>query len=237
MLTIAAENKGYEPEFGIFEIGSVIAGLKENKLADERKKLGILLYGRKKDEESLFFKAKAITEAIAQTTKNISFDYLNLEKPNYPWQHPYNCFEIKYGNTLVGEFAVVHPSICEKIDKKCSAVAIEIDIAALSEIEKEPLHFDEPSKYPGIEVDLSFMVCSSTPYAAFVKVIKDYGCEFLNSCSFVEAYQDNSWHNQKSVTLRLTFGSKEKTLTSDAVQGYVNKIIELMHSIGAEIRK
>lgn len=236
LLTIAADNRGYAPSFGIFEVGSVFPRLRKDGKADERKTLGVVLCGRKKEEAELFYRAKSILGAVARVLKNAAFSYAEEKEPA-AWQHPYNAFTVQCAGNAAGTLAVVHPAVTEKIDKKCAMVALELDIGALCEMEARPLKFDEPSKYPGVEVDLSFMVPDNTPYAAFEKMIRESGCEHLTDYTFVTSYREEAWKDRQSVTLRFTFGSKERTLTGEEVQENVARLIGQMHGIGAELRK
>lgn len=236
LLCFAADNRGYAPSFGLFEIGSIFPRLRADGTADERKTLGLVLCGRKKEEPALFYRAKSILGAIARVIKNDAFAFAAESSPA-AWQHPYNAFAVLCAGKPAGTLAVVHPAVTEKIDRKCAMVALELDIGALSEMDGRPLVFEEPSKYPGVEVDLSFMVPDGTPYAAFEKTIRESGCRNLGGFDFVTSYRDPAWKGLQSVTLRFTFGSKERTLTGEEVQENVARLIERMRGIGAELRK
>ena len=94
MLAFVGENKSFAPDFGIFEIGRVCEGLKEDGLCNERKKLGIALYSRTRSEKELYLELVEILTTLGRDIKRASFTFQNVE-PCHGWQHPRNtavCF-------------------------------------------------------------------------------------------------------------------------------------------------
>ena len=235
LLCSAARNKGYDSAFTVFEIGSVIAGLKADGLGDEQKHLGAVLWGRKKDEEALLMQAKALTERIAHELLGTAFSYENAAQVK-EWQHPYHAFTISAGDSQVGTLAVVHPAVCGKVDKKAAAIALELNLDALCRIEKTMPQFAEPSRFPSIVNDISFMVSSNTRFADFERVIAAHPCAYLTGYELVGIYQDASWQEQQSVTIRFVFCSNERTLESDEVQQAAAMYMEAMKEIGAVVK-
>ncbi len=236
LLCIALKNRGYAPEYGIFEIGSVVRGLKADGLADEHKVLGFLLCGRKNDEEKLFFKAREIVETLGKTLRNVGFTFAKKAEPR-EWQHPYNAFEFFCAGEKIGELSVVHPTVAGKVEKKSTAIAVELDMQAFCDIPAEPVGFAEPSKYPEMVNDITFIVPAELPYAAFDEKIRAFGCEHLTDWSLAGIYRDPAKKDQKSVTIRFTFCSEERTLTGEEVAGYCDGLMKAMETIGATVNK
>ena len=235
LLCVAARNKGYQPEFTVFEIGSVVRGLKEDGLADERKCLGILLWGRRSSESELVFRARRIVETLGEVLRNTAFSYQRKDADK-PWQHPYNTFEVSWQGQSLGEIAVVHPSVSGRIDKKGTAVAIELDMGSLCAVKTAALSFEEPSRYPEIVNDISFQVTEETAYEEFARRIDEMNCPVLTGYSLVAIYRDPEKKGTKSVTIRFVFCSRERTLSGEEVQACTEAIIEKMKEIGAEVK-
>ena len=213
----------------------MVRGLKEDGLADERKKLGVALWGRKADERQLFVQARRIVESIAQLLRNTSFTFEHQEAPR-PWEHPYNAFIIKADDHVLGDLAVVHPSVSGRIDKKGTAVAIEIDMEELCAVAPGELSYDEPSRYPAIVNDVSFQVAEEVPFSDFERRIAETACPVLAAYSLVDIYRDAARPGQKSVTVRFVFGSKERTLSGEEVQSWTEAFIEKMKEISAQVK-
>ena len=91
---------------------------------------------------------------------------------------------------------------------------------SLSSVTDMGIHYVEPSRFPEIEVDLSF-VCDT--FAPIAQAIKDAGCDWIRDVEVVDTYRDTSG---KSITTRLTFAHPERTLTRDEVTAVADPTIE-----------
>ena len=126
---------------------------------------------------------------------------------------------------------LVHPTILKKIDKKANVVFAEIDVRAFSAIKANDIKYDEPSKFPGIEIDLSFV---TDKFAPIGEAVKAADCALIKDIQVVDTYEDE---NGKSITVRLFFVHPEKTLTRDEVMNIVNSIIDSLEAKGIALKK
>ena len=149
-------NTSYSSEFGLFETGRVVLGLDENNLCVEKKKLCITLFSKIKDTETLFFELRNVLCVLADDIKHTQLAFKSVEA-QHSYQHIKNNFEVVAGDVVLGQIGVVHPSVCKKIDKKASIVYAEIDISDFANIINNSISYEETSKFPGIEIDLTFM--------------------------------------------------------------------------------
>ena len=131
----------------------------------------------------------------------------------------------------IGVIGMVHPTVLGKIDKKANVVFAEIDVAVFSGIKANDIKYDEPSKFPGIEIDLSFVTDKFAPVG---EAVKNANCELIKDIQVVDTYEDE---NGKSITVRLFFVHPEKTLTRDEVMNVVNSIIDSLSAKGIELKK
>ena len=236
LLCTVEKNRSYAPEFSIFEIGSVVAGIDKEGLAKEERRLSVVFYGRRTEEEALLMKAKGFVEGIASAFYNEKFSYYSMTEAPKPWMHPYNAFQISFGQTLLGLMGIVHPQVTDKIDKKASIIAVELNVDELSKIAKMLPQYREPSKFPSVTADLSYLIASEVPYSAFQSMVETLALPFLESYELVGIYQDPAWKKQKSVTIRFVFCSQERTLESEEVQALVNRLIEAGEKMGAQVK-
>ena len=110
--------------------------------------------------------------------------------------------------------------VSKKIDKKANIVYAEIDVAEFAKIKIASISYAEPSKFPEIEIDLSFVSDSFAPIKA---AIDNANCELIKSVSVTDIYTDDSG---KSITTKLVFSDNTRTLTKEEVSLVVDKIIE-----------
>ena len=236
LLCVALKNKGYSSSYSIFEIGSVVPAIGEDNLAKEEKHLGAVLYGRKADEGSMVAKAKAICESIAQEIKGVKFTYRPAEAAEVKeWAHPYNSFVVSLAGAPVGLIAVVHPTVASKIEKKAAAVAVELNMDQIYPLVKVLPQFREPSRFPSITSDVTFIVDAETAYSEFERVIGSIQNEHLASTDLDGIYVDQALTGKKSVTIRFTFTSNDRTLEMNEVLAYVAAYREAMKEIGAVV--
>ena len=101
LLSFVNENKPFAPDFGLFEIGRVCEGVKEDGLCNERKKLGIALYSRTRSEKELYMELLEIFTALGRDIKRADFTFKNGE-PRHGWQHPRNTAFVSYQGQELG---------------------------------------------------------------------------------------------------------------------------------------
>ncbi len=232
LLSFANENKNYGQNFGLFEIARVVEGMKENGECNERKKLGVVLYSRNESEKDLYFKLRDIIFTIVNKVKHVipSFD---ICENVFSFQHPKNTVKISANNKSLGYMNTLHPTVNANIDKKAVIVTAEIDMQILADIATQTISYKEPSKFPGIEIDLSLNVANNTKYSELEYAWSDV-TELLQKVSFIDSYDSGE---QKSMTLRFLFSSKEKTLSKSEVQVHVDKILENLSQKGIGLRE
>lgn len=211
-------NIGYDNELAVFEIGRIINGLNAEGLCDERKKLCITLYSKVRETEELYFELRDILAVIADDIKHESLSFAKKEAA-HTYQHPKNLNAIYCGEKEIGEIGVINSAVAKKLDKKASIVYAEVDVSDFASIENAGILYQEPSKFPEIEIDLSFI---SDTFAPIASAIANVSCPLIKDVSVVDTYADD---NGKSITARLIFAHPEKTLTKDEVLEVVNGIV------------
>ena len=210
-------NVGFEPDFAVFEIGRVLEGFKADGLCDEHKKLCITLYSKTKDLETIYFELRDILAVIADDLKHEALSF-NKKEATHSYQHPKNLNEIILGGKVIGEIGIANSAVAKKIDKKANIVYAEIDMSAFAATENASIKYKENSKFPEIEIDLSFI---TNTYAPIAKAIENASCSLIKDVSVVDTYQDESG---KSITIRLIFSHPERTLTKEEVIDIVKGI-------------
>ncbi len=222
-------NTGYATDFGIFEVGRVVEGLKEDGLCDEHKKLCITLFSKTKSLEKLYFELRDMLAETIEDVRHKALTYKKLEA-THSYQHPKNLNALVLDGVQIGEIGVAHPLVSKKIDKKAAIVFAEIDVEALADIAQENISYVEPSKYPSIEVDLSFI---AEKFAEINDTIKETADSILKKVGVTDVYDDG---NSKSITVRLLFGEDDRTLTHDEVQKVVDDITAKLKEKGINLK-
>lgn len=212
-------NTAFAPSFGIFEIGRTVDGLDENGMCREYKKLAITLFSKTDSTETLYLSLRDMLAVLAADIKHKPLTFAAAQV-SHDYQHPRNLNTVLCDGVALGELGVVHPTVAKKIDKKAAIVYAEIDVRAFSEIADAGIVYREPSRFPGMEVDLSFV---SETYAPIGAAIEAANCPWIQDVDVVDTYRDESG---KSITVRLVFSDDQRTLKREEVMEVADQIIE-----------
>ena len=222
-------NVGFDADFSVFEIGRVLEGFREDGLCDEHKKLCITLYSKTKELESLYFELRDILSVIADDLKHEKLSFAKKEA-THSYQHIKNLNAISMGGKEIGEIGIVNSAIAKKIDKKANIVYAEIDMATFASVKNASIAYRENSRFPEIEIDLSFI---TETYAPIAKAIENASCALIKDVSVVDTYVDESG---KSITVRLIFSHPERTLTKEEVIDIVKGIVAELGAEGINLK-
>lgn len=215
-------NRNYKTEFGIFEVGRVVTGTRENGEADEHRHLAVCIYTKDRTEKDIYMEAVGLIDSIARELKHKKAAYSKI-KPIHAWQHPKNTAQISIDDVNIGVMNTLIPSVRTRIARNASVVCIELDMDKLLSVEPAELEFVEPSIYPAVDYDLSLIIPEGTRYENIESVWEDMHIEELISTSVIDIYDAGP---VRSITLRFSFRSPDRTLTGEEVQSHMDAIVK-----------
>ena len=218
-------NVGYANQFGIFEIGRVVNGVKADGLCDEHKKLTVTLYSRTEDLQTLYFRLRDLLAVCVDEICHRALTFQKLEA-KCSYQHPKNLNAVICDGVTLGEMGIVHPGVSKKIDKKASIVYAELDMAAIALLTDAGIHYEEASKYPGMEIDLTFR---TGMYAPIKAAIEAAACPLIQKVKVVDLYKGE---DGAAISVRVFFGCKDRTLTREEVTAVTDGIIASLQTQG-----
>lgn len=225
-------NTSFALRFGIFEIGRVVTGLDENNNCIEKKKLAITLFSKIAPVSVLFYKLRDILEIMSDDIKHKPLTF-EAKQAKYPYQHPVNLNRVFCDGVEIGEIGIVYPTVQKKIDKKASIVYAEINVEAFANIENASIQYIEPSRFPEMEIDLSFI---SKTFAPISIAIAEAKSPLVKNVYVTDIYEDEN-DGSKSITTRIVFAHPERTLTKEEVTEVTDKIIATLKDKGIELKK
>ncbi len=232
MLTFLYENKGFSDSYGIFEIGRVIKGLRENGECDERRTLSFALYSKTASEKETYLKAVSMIRTLCREIKHAEPSFAKIT-PEHNYQHPKNTASVSVGDTRVGVLCTLHPTNLDKLDKTAAVVVCEIDLDTFYGAAVAPVRYTEPSRFPGIDIDLSMVMTEGVRFGDAATAWEKVNCPLLTAATVTDIYEGE---NFKSVTVRLTFSSDERTLSMDEIQPVVDTVITNLAEVGINLR-
>lgn len=225
-------NTSFALRFGIFEIGRVVTDLDENNNCIEKKKLAITLFSKIAPVSVLFYKLRDILEIMSDDIKHKPLTF-EAKQAEYPYQHPVNLNRVFCDGVEIGEIGIVYPTVQKKIDKKASIVYAEIDVDAFANIENASIQYIEPSRFPEMEIDLSFI---SKTFAPISIAIAEAKSPLVKNVYVTDIYEDEN-DGSKSITTRIVFAHPERTLTKEEVTEVTDKIIATLKEKGIDLKQ
>lgn len=233
LLTVAYENKSFAPYFGIFECGRVVDGYKENGYCDERRRLGIVLFDKSGNEKELYFKTLNMIKFIFRDIKHFDADLSKLSAVNHAYCHPKNTAGVYAQGKKIGEIFTLHPMNRQKMDKNAAIVCCEIDLDDFFAIKVRDAQYTDPSKFPTIDYDLS-LVIGDKKYADIKSSWEEKNIAELTGAKVIDMFDDGK---VKSMAVRLSFSSQERTLSMEEIQGHIDGILATLGTMGVALKQ
>lgn len=232
LLPFVYSNRSFKDTFTIFEIGRVIEGVNDKNEANEKRHLGIVLYSKEMSEKALYLKAVDMVNTLVDELKHAKVTYTKCET-SHAWQHPKNTTSITVGEKKIGVMNTIHPSTLKKIAKNCFVVCVEIDMDAFDAVKFNDLSFNEPSKFPTVDYDLSLVIPEGLRFDEMSGCWLSKKIPELKNVKVIDIYDSI---DTKSITLRFSFGLDDRTLTGEEVQSRVDKILANLNEKGVVLR-
>lgn len=192
---------------------------------------------KKSDVVVDFFHAKGLVEALVRQLTTVYLSYeLNRAHKLF---HPNRSAVLKLGLTEVGFVGEIHPYIREQIIETQEALVVfEINLDALRKYHKSQPHYEPPSKFPAVELDIALLVDKGLACQTITETIRTSGAPLLVRSEVFDVYEgENIPMGKKSVAFHLYFQSPDRTLQEQEVLDLRDKILQALQSRhGAQLR-
>ena len=239
------KNERYFDEFSIFETAQVFRD--ENytspydpreKLPSQRKNVAGAFVTTGKDITALFRKAKGVVEMMARYVHMEALTFRQTEKP--VWADNVVWLNIYRGEEKVGDLALLSKKVSMACGiKNLNVMLFQLDQDSLVPLKSRTNTFTHMAEYPMTDYDISLLLDGSVQWKDVLQTIGGIKSELLHGASFVDEYRGKQVPaGKKSLTLRLSIGSKEKTLTSSEIEEVASNVLsKIAKRFGAELRR
>ena len=238
------KNERFFTEFSIFECAQVFRDAdyttpydSREKLPSQRKNIAGAFAGDSKNVTDLFRRAKGVIESMPRYTHMEGFTFRQEEKPL--WADDVVWLNICLGDKRIGNLALLNKKASMACGiKNLSVLLFELDADALVPFRSRTNTFTHLAEYPMTDYDISLLFDAETKWADMQKILSGIHNELFHGASFVDEYHGKQIpEGKKSVTIRLTIGSAEKTLTSAEIEACAASAVKkLVKNLGAELR-
>ncbi|MBT2569230.1 phenylalanine--tRNA ligase subunit beta [Planococcus sp. ISL-110] len=222
----------------LYETGSVF--LKgDDELLNEQEHLAVAItglwldnswQGEKKPVD--FFVMKGIVESLG-TKLGVQ---LAFERGQMDDLHPGRTAFIMHDGQRIGVMGQLHPSEQKARDLK-TTVVMELNLAALLNLETEALVYTPVPRYPSMSRDIALVLSKIVEAGTIETVIRNAGGKLLKDVRVFDLYEGEKLEEgKKSVAFSLTYFDPEKTLTDEEVINAHEKVMAALTEVGAELR-
>ena len=240
------KNERYFDAFSIFEEAQVFFDRNYTSpydptelLPEQRRHIAAAFASSAKDVSLLFREAKGVLEYMPRFTHMEGFTFRKEEKP--VWADSVVWLNVYRGEEKIGDLGLLSKKVSLECGiKNLSVMLFEIDASKLVPLRSRTNKFTHLAEYPETDYDVSMLFDSGVKWTDIYDAIlgQKKASALLKDASFVDEYRGKQIPaGKKSVTIRLTIGSGEKTLTSQEIESAANQVMKkLEKKLGAELR-
>ncbi|MCE2927032.1 MAG: phenylalanine--tRNA ligase subunit beta [Rickettsiales bacterium] len=157
------------------------------------------------------------------------------------WYHPGRSGALTLGGKIIlGYFGELHPALLAAMDIDMPLVAFEIFLGNIPEPRakgkaKPPLKL---SDFPAVERDFAFIVDQKVPASDIEKALRAAEKNLITDVQLFDVYAGKGVEaGQKSVAVRVTLQSFERTLSEDDIAGVSRQILQAAGKFGGVLRQ
>ncbi|MDO4227532.1 phenylalanine--tRNA ligase subunit beta [Neisseria sp.] len=220
----------------VFEIARVFSKDSDGRFV-QNERIGGLVYGSADPEQwgektrtADFYDVKGDVEDLLGG-KNVSF-----VKAEHPALHPGRTAEIVMDGHTVGFIGELHPQWLQKYDLPQAALVFEIDMAAV--LGKEKTVYRPVSKFQPVRRDLAFVLPENVPHDVLLGALNSVKSSLVQEIAAFDVYRGAGLpEGMKSIAVKVLLQDAEATLTDEAVEPLIEKLVKSAESAGAQLRR
>lgn len=228
MLDIAVRNETFDPQLKIFELNRVYLPTGTKSLPLEQSNLAVLVNGESR--EKTFYEAKGIWEYIENKIGMDKQTCRYVMDAHCPIFDPRASARIVYAEKEIGIIGVVSAGSKAIAGSKKENAIIEINFDLLADIIADTIRTYTPvAKYPSVSRDFAFVLESDIPWEEIDDVIRDSVKNLVTQVDLVDVYTGKHIASgKKSITVRVTLQSDDRTLSDEDITRASDAIIAAM---------
>jgi len=218
----------------IFEMRRIYLPAEGKELPDEPLYVSALLTGSR-DPEGWnqqkggidFFDVKGIVENILSELGVAGASYSVDELD--PYYHPGKACRILSGRKVLGSLGELHPTVQENYGIATPLYYLELNFEALIASRKPFGTAQVPSRFPSTFRDIAMLLPKELPVSDVLACARGVKAPELEGAEVFDIYTGgNIPAGEKSVAIRIRYGSKERTLTDDEVTRLHQRVIDAL---------
>ena len=207
---IAYNQSHRNPDVRFFEIDHVFLPAEEaSPLPDEREYLAVALAGEE---------APAAVAVLDALDRALALPNLQLRSDRAPGLHPTRTAEVVVAGRSRGHVGEVDPAVLEAYGVHGRVAWLELDLGGLLDGPHGNRRYTPVSKFPSSDIDLAFVLADTVAASQVEASLRKGGGELLVGLELFDVYRGSGVdEGSRSLTYRLRFQAKDRTLTDDEI--------------------
>ncbi len=183
-----------------------------------------------------FADLKGDLDALGELARGFSW-----EDAGVLWAHAARRAHISLGSAKIGQAGQLARRIADKFKLRQEIFLAEIQLEPLYaaiRAAKEARRYEPLPRFPAVERDFSLLLTDGTPFSEAAKTIHSLGINEIASIEAADLFRGKNVPAGKySLMVRVTFQSREATLTDAQISEFSAKIIAALEkNLGAQLR-
>jgi phenylalanyl-tRNA synthetase beta chain len=227
----------------IFEVGRTFIGRGEGEQPLEANRMACLITGLRYEDRWHSRDLRADFYDLKGCVENI-LDDLRIPLPLFrsgiheAFLHPGKSCVVFSGEEKIGFLGEVHPAVLARMDLMGPIVVCELDIDRLATLYSAIASFRSIPRFPSSSRDVAFLIHRELEAREVLLPAEESHEELLEKVQIFDIYEGiNLPAGTKSVGLRFSYRSADRTLTDDEVNDVHGRIVQgIVRATGAAIR-
>ena len=165
-------------------------------------------------------------------------------KPEYdpeagkPFLHPGRQANVVYDGTVIGYLGEVHPTVAANYAIKERVYVAVLDMPEIVSHASFDHKYEGIAKFPAAARDISMVVPKEVLAGDIEKIFDEKGGQFLEKYDLFDIYEGAQIKpGYKSIAYSLSFRAKDRNLEDADITGAMDRIVNALERVGAELRK
>ena len=155
-----------------------------------------------------------------------------------PFLHPGKSSVIMAGGRSAGYLGELHHDVMAALDLKNTALVLEVDLDIVTAVFSGPICYREISRFPAITRDVALLVEKRVEADKLLGLVREAHEELLEKVRIFDVYEGKGIpEGLRSLGLRFTYRSPEKTLTDEEITSVHGRVLErVISATGSSLR-
>ncbi|MBA4366465.1 MAG: phenylalanine--tRNA ligase subunit beta [Desulfobacterium sp.] len=221
----------------LFEIGRVFLNTQRKNIQPHEIEYLSCLWTGKRVENSWhgsnldcdFYDLKGVAEGLLKALRLEGIQFTALPSENCCYHKSGHAASIYAAGELVGTIGEVHHEVLSNYNLKQTAFIMELDLDLLITRIPGNKTYKPLPKYPPVSRDITIVVDHGIEVQSVIETLEKMDEKILENAELFDVYVgENIPEKKKSLSLRLTYRSTERTLEDDAVNKIHSKISRML---------